>query len=610
MNIRYLIITLLLSILTGAAGAQGIESDPLPVDFKATNDQGITLSSHITSKDTPRAVAVTSEADGLYTGDVAIPPKVKDPDGGQEYAVTAIGKWAFYNCKALTSVRLPDGLTEIGQCAFTLSDALASIHLPDGLISILGDAFYGCDKLTSIDLPDGLTSIGKQAFIYCNGLTSIDIPGSVTAIGQRAFLECDALASVNIGEGVTRIGSYAFCYCPKLAKVKLPSTLKVIEEGAFMNDSVLADIDLPGKLDSIGNVAFVECHSLPPIHIPASVTYIHEGAFYNCKALTEYSVDEANTAYSSADGVLYDKDKTTLLAFPITQTSVEIPATVTRLADYAFAHSKLTSLTLPAGLTEIGMGALENCAHLESLRVAEGSKSFAVADGTLYDKDMRTIIFFHPKRTSVSIPATVRRIGTYAFAHTSLTEIDIPDGVETIEHDAFQMAHQLSFVSIGKGIREIGDAAFLEAPLETLVIRADKAPTQEGNLLGLTSPEAPHTLYVPYTALRSYFSDDNWSWLLYVYDFSIEGYEPGYNDPVTGIQLPATTTGSRVYATDGALHVEATRPLTVTVTTFAGVTLISERPLPAGHSRLTGLPTGPVIVSLSDGTSVKISNHR
>jgi len=123
--------------------------------------------------------------------------------------LTTIPSGAFRNCKSLTSITIPIGVTEIGARAFA-STGITSITIPNSVTSIGSLAFFECEDLTSITFGSGVTTIGEQAFNGCYRLTSITIPASVTSIEYGAFVYCDGLTSVTFeGNGIT-IGNRAF----------------------------------------------------------------------------------------------------------------------------------------------------------------------------------------------------------------------------------------------------------------------------------------------------------------------------------------------------------------------------------------------------------------
>jgi uncharacterized repeat protein (TIGR02543 family) len=125
----------------------------------------------------------------------------------------------------------------------------------------------------------------------------------------------------------------------------------------FYNCSNLTSIILPNTLKTIEDDAFYGCDSLASVTIPASVTSIGNYAFSNCTSLAAINVDAANTAYSSFDGVLYNKDKTTLVTYLAGKggNSFTIPNSVTSIGLYAFfSCSSLASVTIPSSVTSIG----------------------------------------------------------------------------------------------------------------------------------------------------------------------------------------------------------------------------------------------------------------
>ena len=180
--------------------------------------------------------------------------------------VTSIGAEAFTYCYCLTSITIPSSVTSIGDCAFAYCKGLTSITIPNSVTSIVGGAFVWCKGITSIivekgngtydsrnncnaiietakntliagckntTIPNSVTSIGDYAFADCSGLTSITIPTSVTSIGDCAFYGCDGLTSITIPDSVTSIGDGAFEWCSALKSVKIPKTLTEIGEDAF-----------------------------------------------------------------------------------------------------------------------------------------------------------------------------------------------------------------------------------------------------------------------------------------------------------------------------------------------------------------------------------------
>ena len=132
--------------------------------------------------------------------------------------VKVIGEYAFYWCKNLNSIDIPNSVTTIGDSAFGGCDSLTSINIPNSVTTIREGAFRGCESLTCINIPNSVTTIGDSAFWNCSSLVNINIPNSVTTIGKGAFSYCDSLTSINIPNSVTIIENCAFLlvYKPSL----------------------------------------------------------------------------------------------------------------------------------------------------------------------------------------------------------------------------------------------------------------------------------------------------------------------------------------------------------------------------------------------------------
>ncbi len=355
-------------------------------------------------------------------------------------SVTSIGDSAFYRCSSLTSVTIPDSVTSIGVGAFYGCSSLTSVTIPDSVTSIGGYAFVYCSSLTSVTIPDSVTSIGDYAFAICSSLTSATIGDSVTIIGEGIFSGSSNLISVTIPDGITSIGVYAFHNCSSLASITIPDSVTSIGDSAFGDCSSLTSVIIPDSVTSIGDYAFAWCESLTSVTMGDGVTSIGYHAFLDSYNLTSITVDENNEYYSSDEyGVLFNKDKTTLIQYPIgnARTSYVIPYSVTNIGDRAFdGCSSLTSITIPDSVISIGDEAFRGCYSLTSVTIGDGVTSIG-----------NNVFLNCYSLTSVTIGNSVTNIVEGAFRNcSSLTSVTIPDSVTSIGEYAFRGCSSLNDV--------------------------------------------------------------------------------------------------------------------------------------------------------------------
>ncbi len=149
-------------------------------------------------------------------------------------AVTVIGKKAFRECHALTTVTIPDTVTTIENQAFEKCEHLSVVELGNSVKTLGYKAFADCKVLKSVALPQSLETIGNNCFVRCFKLDNITIPSSVTSIGDYAFSDCTGLSNLIFENGELTIGQYAFGWCLKLTEITLGDNVKELKSDAFV----------------------------------------------------------------------------------------------------------------------------------------------------------------------------------------------------------------------------------------------------------------------------------------------------------------------------------------------------------------------------------------
>jgi hypothetical protein len=248
---------------------------------------------------------------------------------------------------------MPSSVDSMGNCVFQGCTALSELVFQSATINIGIGTFQQCPSLARVTLPASLSVINKYTFLGCSGLKTIDIPSTVVLIDDFAFSGCTGLTSVALPASLDSIGELAFGYCRAMTSVTMANSLKYI-----------------------GTFAFWFCDSLTSVSIPASVMLIEERAFYGCNSVSEFKAEESNEHYSSTDGVLFNKDKTTLIQYaPKKQNSVYvIPSSVKAVGYGAFSGAHhLKGISIPSSVNAIADRAFDWCDSLQYIKTYRSS---------------------------------------------------------------------------------------------------------------------------------------------------------------------------------------------------------------------------------------------
>ena len=419
-------------------------------------------------------------------------------------------------------------------------------------VSEIGDgAFYGCKSITNVIIPDGVESIGSSAFYDCDGLTDIVIPNSVKSIGSRVFENCDGLAKVIISNGITNISKSAFCGCVALTDITISDSVTVIEDYAFWGCRGITSITIPDSVTSVSSNAFQFVNNVAYTnsmkatgspwsakiangYVDGSIVYndSSKSAIYGCSSATTGNIAIADTVKSIEASAFYGCDKIT---------SVTLSNSVTNIGSFAFycctalknvmfgnqlisignhaffACDSITEITIPNSVKSIGLNTFNLCTGLINITISDGVKeignnAFGYVNNISYTSNMKAtgspwgakcvngytdgyLVYGNAEKTSIygcsttvtesitlpktvtsieknafykcdnftsiALPDSLTNIGEYAFYYCrKLTEITIPSNVAIISENAFMACHGLKSLRISEGMTEIKKSAF------------------------------------------------------------------------------------------------------------------------------------------------------
>lgn len=330
------------------------------------------------------------------------------------------------NKKTLEKIILPSTLLYFPTSAISEGVAMESLSPNYSIINeLLIDTRKKCvvkclnRYVQKIEIYEPIEEIGEYAFANCSVLQSVSLPKSIRKIGEKAFYNCELLFSINLPDSIDTISADAFFCCKALHINHLPKHLSHIGDSAF-NWCIIDGVTIPSCIKEIGKSPFSK----------------------NANNITSES-----SRFVIINSLLIDSVTNELIQLVDSSVkNVSIPEYITKVKDYAFAHSSIETIAIPSTVKELGCGIFGGCEFLSSVQL-----------DCLIER-LPNSFFAFSSLTSFDVPKCIKVIGSCAFySCRNLQTINLNKGLKTIENRAFEGCTNLVSLNIPESIEKIGN---------------------------------------------------------------------------------------------------------------------------------------------------------
>lgn len=436
----------------------------LCMTIPVTAAQGITIK---LPDDDESGYPVISITDDRYQDDAYITEALVPEN------ILILGENLFRGCVNLEEIRLHDKLQVIGKNAFENTAYYNNPNNWENGVLYIGNYLIKADPAQmseSCTVRYGTRLIADGAFENCTQLKTIDLPSTVQYVGADAFLNTAYQNNKTNWEGKgLYLGHVLLDFDKSYADAfAIPTHIKTIADGAFASAQV-NKITTTDSLCYVGQNAFLDCRQLTSIALGSAVKTLGRGPFRGCSSLKTITVHSQNEHYAVVDGILFDKQLSSIIRCPQKAApKTAFPTSLRKVEAYAFEGClKLKTITLPKGSVFVGKEAFSGCENLTAVSLPESLEYIA------------NNAFARTGLTAVSIPDNVSFLGESAFAHCkNLAKVQIGQGVVHLPNGLFDACEKLSQVSLGNNLESINQNAF-----RSTQFISDPANYQDGLLI-------------------------------------------------------------------------------------------------------------------------------
>lgn len=293
--------------------------------------------------------------------------------------------------------------------------------------------------------------IGVNAFFDCNAITSVALPVGIEKIDVSAFLFCSSLQDITLPSTLQEIGYSAFSECTSLTTISIPENVILIDSAAFAMCSQLQTVTLPDELQVIKWATFADCSNLRNINFPSSLTTIEDYAFNSDQMLGPNITLPEGLSFIGVD------------AFGNCSSivGVELPESLSYMDNGAFFNCiGLQSIEIPQGVTTLENSVFEGCSQLQSVTLPEGLTA-------IYEEAFSNCSSLQ----DINLPQTLAYVGSWTFYNcAALDTLIFPDNVMGIGSAALALCNSLKYCHLPERLNRVEGWLLYGTALEELVV--------------------------------------------------------------------------------------------------------------------------------------------